>query len=135
MSDLARRLGRLEIVYQAEDRLPVRFLIDSLPPLSAAAAARWDAWDAEYEAALGDDEPIDPDDYAREHGLSDIDLAELVLRTIPSDMVITASACASLLVGAYFKWDKERYGEDYAWRHQRTHAEFLPELEPRFVMP
>ena len=133
MSDLARRLGRLEMLYQAGgETLPVQYLMAALPPLSAAARERYDAWCAEQEAGPAPDPPTDLDDYARQHGISDINLAEIVLRTVPSDMVITASGCAGLLVHAYFLWDKERYGEDHAWRHQRKDAEFLPALEPRF---
>lgn len=133
MSDLARRLGRLEILYQAGgETLPVRYLFEALPPLSAAASKRYDAWCAEQEARPAPDSPTEFDDYVRQHGIPDVDLAEIVLRTVPSDMAITASGCAGLLVYAYFLWDMERYGEDYAWRHQRKDAEFLPALEPRF---
>jgi len=133
MSDLARRLGRLEILYQdGGETLPLRYLIAALPPLSAGAHERFDAWRADLEARPAPDPPTDPDDYARAQGISDIDLAEAVLRTIPSDMAITAYGCAGLLISAYFLWDMERYGEDYAWRHQRKDAEFLPALEPRF---
>lgn len=132
MSDYARRLRTLEVIYQAEARLPVQFLLGALPPMSAAVAAQWDAWCAEGEAVVDDDEPSDPDEHFRAQGFSDIDMAEYVLRTVPHDMVISAHACASLLVCAYFDWDKERYGEAYAWHHWRKHGEFLPELERRF---
>jgi hypothetical protein len=133
MSDLARRLGRLKILYQAGgETLPLRYLIAALPPLSAAAHERFDAWRAELEARPTPGPPTDPDEYARQERISDIDMAEAVLRIVPSDMVITASACAGLLVHAYFLWDEERYGRDYAWRHQRRHGEFLSALEPRF---
>ncbi len=133
MSDLARRLGRLETLWPSGGgTLPLRYLIAALPPLSAAAHERFEAWRADLEARPKPEPPTDPDDYAREQGISDINLAEAVLRTVPSDMAITAHGCAGLLVHAYFLWDEERYGRDYAWRHLRTHAEFFPVLEPRF---
>ena len=45
----------------------------------------------------------------------------------------TASAIAGSIVEAHFHWDKERFGEDRAWRQQRSRGEFEGMIAARLV--
>jgi len=53
-----------------------------------------------------------------------IDTAIIISQTWNADHAQDASAVAGSLVAAYFAWDQERYGEDRAWRQQRSRGQF-----------
>jgi hypothetical protein len=45
----------------------------------------------------------------------------------------TPSSIAGSIVQAFFHWDKERYGEDRAWRQQRSPGQFEGQVAARLV--
>ena len=68
-----------------------------------------------------------------QHHLDVVDLAILVSRTWHTDYAQTPSAVAGSIVQAFFHWDKDRYGEDKAWRQQRSRGEFEGMIAGRMV--
>jgi hypothetical protein len=129
-----RRLKRIERALAPESTIPMRHVLAALPPLSAQAAQRFDAWQRAMMAEHASNAADAPDMVARVQGWTSDDLAEYVLREVPSDMVISAESCAGLLVEAHFRWDVERYGELHAWSHLRNREEIAQRLAPRFAI-
>jgi hypothetical protein len=62
-----------------------------------------------------------------------IDTAIIISQTWNADHAQDASAVAGSLVAAYFAWDQERFGEDKAWRQQRSRGEFESLVAGRLV--
>jgi hypothetical protein len=62
-----------------------------------------------------------------------IDTAIIISRTWNADHAQDASAVAGSIVAAIWNWDKERYGEDRAWRQQRSRGEFEGMIAARLV--
>jgi len=62
-----------------------------------------------------------------------IDTAIIISQTWNADHAQDASAVAGSLVAAYFAWDQERYGEDRAWRQQRSRGQFESMIAGRLV--
>ncbi len=73
------------------------------------------------------------DAFRSQHRLDVVDFAILVSRTWHTDYAQTPSAVAGSIVQAFFHWDKERYGEDRAWRQQRSRGEFEGQIAARLV--
>ena len=62
-----------------------------------------------------------------------IDTAIIVSQTWNADHAQDASSIAGSIVQAFFHWDKESYGEDRAWRQQRSRGEFEGMIVARLV--
>jgi len=62
-----------------------------------------------------------------------IDAAIIISQTWNADHAQTASAIAGSIVEAYFHWDRDRYGEDKAWRQQRSRGQFESMIAGRLV--
>jgi hypothetical protein len=62
-----------------------------------------------------------------------IDTAILIQREVNPHHAQTASSVAGSIVQAVWNWDKERYGEDKAWRQQRSRGEFESLVAGRLV--
>jgi hypothetical protein len=62
-----------------------------------------------------------------------IDVAILIQREVNPHHAQTASSVAGSIVQAIWNWDKERYGEDKAWRQQRSRGEFEGQVAARLV--
>ena len=62
-----------------------------------------------------------------------IDVAILIQREVNPHHAQTASSVAGSIVQAIWNWDKERYGEDKAWRQQRSRGEFEGMIAARLV--
>jgi len=62
-----------------------------------------------------------------------IDTAIIISQTWNADHAQDASAVAGSLVAAYFAWDRDRYGEDRAWRQQRSRGQFEGVIAARLV--
>lgn len=64
------------------------------------------------------------DEYRVDHRLDLIDTAILIsCNAFPSDNP-SPSGIAGMIVEAYWHWDRQRFGEDRAWRRQRSRSEF-----------
>jgi len=73
------------------------------------------------------------DELRMELGLDVIELAIMIGTHSDPDQTPTPSGIAGMIVQAFFHWDKERYGEDHAWRHLRSRAEFEGQIAARLV--
>ena len=62
-----------------------------------------------------------------------IDVAILVSRTWNTDYAQDASAVAGSIVEAIWSWDRDRFGEDRAWRQQRSRGQFEGQIAARLV--
>ena len=62
-----------------------------------------------------------------------VDVAILIQREVNPHYAQTASAIAGSIVEAHFHWDKERFGEDRAWRQQRSRGQFESMIAGRLV--
>ncbi len=71
------------------------------------------------------------DDLRQEHQLDVIDLAIMISTHSVPDRAPTPSGIAGTIVGAYFHQDMERFGEDRAWRHQRSRSAFEGQVAGR----
>ncbi len=60
----------------------------------------------------------------RERRYDEVDVAIFISRQCFPDDAQTASGIAGALIEAFWHWDKERYGEDRAWRLQRSRSDF-----------
>ena len=133
MSSAARRLADLEVI--ARNRHP-----EGPPTWTFFAQERFRAA-ANYgnqspDVVLDDVEAVERviaayDDIRREHHLNVIDLAILISRYDFPDHAQTASGIAGSLVQAFWYWDRERFGEDKAWRKQRSQSEFEGQIAGR----
>jgi hypothetical protein len=62
-----------------------------------------------------------------------IGVAILVSRTWNTDYAQDAAAVAGSIVAAIWNWDRDRFGEDRAWRQQRSRGEFEGMIAARLV--
>ena len=62
-----------------------------------------------------------------------IDTAILIQREAFPHYAQDASAIAGSLVEAIWNWDRDRFGEDRAWRQQRSRGEFEGMIAARLV--
>ena len=133
MSSAARRLANLEII--ARGRHP-----EGPPTWCFFAQERFQAA-ANYgnqspAVVLEDIEDVERviaayDDVRRDHRLDVVDTAILIARHADPSAIPSASGIAGMLVEAYFHWDRERHGEDKAWRLQRSRSEFEGQIAGR----
>lgn len=127
MSKYTRRIQNLEnILHPNFGLIPYRYLIESLPPMSAEVSAQTDAWCdqlRETGSVPGLDQ-LEPE--------SDEDLAIWVVKYVPTDLVMTPSAAAGLLVEAYWRRDRDQRGEAYAWKHQANRTEIEKRIADRW---
>jgi hypothetical protein len=65
------------------------------------------------------------------HQLDVVDLTIFISRYDFPDHAQTASGIAGSLVQAFWYWDRERFGEDKAWRKQRSRSEFEGQIAGR----
>ena len=135
MSSAARRIADLEVI--ARGRQP-----DGPPTWTFFAQERFQAR-ANYgnqspATVLEDIEGVERtirayDEIRAEHRLDAIDLAITIATCSDPDHAPTPSGIASSIVHAYFHWDMERFGEDRAWRHQRSRGEFEGQIAGRLA--
>jgi len=62
-----------------------------------------------------------------------IDTAIVIRREAFPAYAQDAQAIAGSLVEAYFHWDKDRFGEDHAWRQQRSSGQFDGQIAGRLA--
>ena len=136
MSSAARRIADLEtIVGNREPDGPPTWCFFAQQRFQAAA----NYGNQPPSAVLEDIEEVERviatcDEYRRTHRLDVIDLAVLIARhSDPSDRP-SASGIAGSLVQAHWYWDRERFGEDKAWRHQRSRSQFEGEIAGRLAV-
>ncbi len=135
MSSPARRLADLEIVARSRqpEQVPVWcFFYQTL------FQARANYGNEPADVVLADVEDVERiirayEAIRTEHGLDLIDLAIVIATCGDPDHAPTPSGIASSIVHAYFHWDLERYGEDRAWRHQRSRGEFEGQIAGRLA--
>jgi len=73
------------------------------------------------------------DEIRSTQSLDVIDLAILIQQQAFPHYAQTASSVAGAIVEAIWNWDKERHGEDRAWRSQRSRSEFESLVAGRLV--
>lgn len=127
MSKYTRRLQNLENILRPNFGLiPYRYLLESLPPMSAKVSAQAEAWCdqlRETGSVPGLDQP-EPE--------SDEDIAIWIVKNVPTDLVMTPEAAAGLLVEAYWRRDHDQRGEAYAWKHQVNRTEVEKRIAARW---
>lgn len=64
------------------------------------------------------------DELRRQHRLDVVDTAVLIRQQAFPAYAQDAQAIAGSLVEAHFHWDRDRHGEDRAWRSQRSPGQF-----------
>ena len=64
-----------------------------------------------------------------------IDTAITISRTWNADHGQDAGAIAGSIVEAIWNWDKDRFGEDRAWRQQRSSGQFEGQIAARLARP
>lgn len=62
-----------------------------------------------------------------------VDTAILISRTWNADHAQDAGAIAASIVEAFWNWDKDRHGEDRAWRQQRSSGQFEGQIAGRLA--
>jgi len=73
------------------------------------------------------------DELRRSQRLDLIDTAIVIQQQAFPHYAQTPSSIAGSIVQAYFHWDKERFGEDRAWRQQRSRGQFESMIAGRLV--
>lgn len=73
------------------------------------------------------------DDLRREYHLDLIDTAILIARNAFPSHNQSASGIAGMIVGAYWEWDRERYGETKAWGTQQSRTRFESQVAGRLT--
>ncbi len=135
MSSPAQRLRDLETVARSlrPEECPTRcFFAGDLFRAQAgyggkSAAAILD--DVEHvNAAIAD-----YDAFRRQHRLDLIDFAILVSQDWNTDHAQDSAAIAGSIGQAIWHWDKDRYGEDRAWRQQRSSGQFEGQIAGRLA--
>ena len=135
MSSPARRIADLETVARnlRPEECPTRhfFAVDSFQ----ARAGYGGRTPIEILESVEEvDRTIRAVDEIRESQRLDvIDTAIVIQQQAFPHYAQTAAAIAGSLVQAYFHWDKERYGEDRAWRLQRSPGQFEGQIAARLV--
>jgi hypothetical protein len=135
MSSPARRIADLEVIVRG--RQP-----DGPPTWTFFAQERFQAR-ANYgnqspDVVLEDIEGVERtirahDEVRTEHRLDVVDLAIMISTYSDPDHAPTPSGIAGMIVEAFFHWDRERFGEDRAWRHQRSRGEFEGQVAGRLA--
>ena len=135
MSSAARRIADLEVI--ARNRHP-----EGPPTWTFFAQERFQAA-ANYgnqspDVVLEDVEAVERmiaayDDIRREHHLDVIDLAIAISTYGFPDHNQSASGIAGMIVGAYWEWDNQRFGETRAWGTQRSRSEFEGQVAGRLA--
>lgn len=64
-----------------------------------------------------------------------IDTAITISQTWNADHAQDAQAIAGSVVEAFWNWDKDRFGEDHAWRQQRSSGQFDGQIAGRLARP
>jgi hypothetical protein len=133
MSSPARRIADIEAIARSRqpDQVPARhfFYVDLFQ-------AKANYGGQPPDQVLADVEDVERvirayDDLRTEHGLDVIDLAIMISTHSVPDRAYTPSGIAGMIVHAFFHWDVERHGEDYAWRHQRSRGAFEGQVAGR----
>jgi hypothetical protein len=135
MSSPARRLADLEVIVRGRqpEQVPVRCFF-----YQALFQARANYGNQPPDVVLADIEDVERviaayDEIRAEHGLDVIDLALAISTYNFPDHAPTPSGIAGVIVAAYFHWDMERFGEDRAWRDQRSRGEFEGQIAGRLA--
>jgi hypothetical protein len=135
MSSAARRIADLEVIARSRqpEQVPVRCFF-----AQERFQARANYGNQSPAVVLADIEDVERviaayDDLRREHRLDVIDLAISIATCSDPDHAPTPSGIAGMIVHAYFHWDMERFGEDRAWRHQRSRGEFEGQVSGRLA--
>ncbi len=135
MNSAGRRIADLEVIARSRqpEQVPVWcFFRQDL------FQARANYGNQSPDVVLADVEDVERiirtyDEIRTEHRLDLIDLAIAISTYSFPDHAQTPSAIAGMIVQAYFHWDMERYGEDRAWRLQRSRSEFEGQIAGRLA--
>ncbi len=133
MSSAARRLADLEtIVRSRQPEEPPTWCFFAQERFQAAA----NYGNQPPAVVLEDIEDVERviaavDAYRTVHRLDAVDTAILIARHSGPSGSPSASGIAGSLVQAFWYWDRERFGEDRAWRHQRSRSEFEGQIAGR----
>jgi hypothetical protein len=135
MSSPARRLADLEVIARSRqpEQVPARhFFYQDL------FQARANYGNQSPAVVLEDIEDVERviaayDEIRTAHRLDVIDLAISISTCGDPDHAPTPSAIAGMIVHAFFHWDRERFGEDRAWRDQRSRGEFEGQIAGRLA--
>jgi len=137
MSSPAQRLRDLETVARSlrPEECPTRYFFVADRFQAAAGYGGKSAADI-----LDDVEHVDRaiahyDAIRRQQRLDLVDVAITVCRTWHTDHAQDAQAIAGSLVEAHFHWDRDRFGEDRAWRSQRSPGQFEGQIAARLARP
>jgi len=71
----------------------------------------------------------------RQQRLDLVDVAIIISQTWHTDHAQDSAAIAGSLVEANWNWDKDRFGEDRAWRQQRSSGQFEGQIAARLARP
>lgn len=123
-ADALRRLDRLEARTREPDGPPT-WCFFAVEQFQAAANYGGDPPDVVLKHIEDVDRMIRAyDQLRRDHHLDVIDTAVLIAGDAFPDESPSPSGIAGMIVQAYFYWDRQRFGEDRAWRRQRSRSEF-----------
>jgi hypothetical protein len=75
----------------------------------------------------------DYDATRRRHRLDLVDFAILVSQTWNADHAQDSAAIAGSIGQAIWHWDRDRFGEDRAWRQQRSSGQFEGQIAGRLA--
>lgn len=135
MSSPAQRLRDLETVARnlRPEECPTRYFFAAQRFQAAAGYGGQTAVDV-LEAVEAVDGTIRlVDELRATQRLDLVDTAILIRREAFPAYAQDAGAIAASLVEAFWNWDKDRFGEDRAWRQQRSSGQFEGQIAGRLA--